>query len=69
VPSKKPSGGRSPKSHALTGPDVRIVHALRRLVRTLEINSRRLAAETGVRTGSTSHVSVTAGTAASSVSI
>ncbi len=34
--------------HELTAPDVRIIHALRRLMRALEINSRRLAAETGV---------------------
>ncbi len=48
MPRKKTTGDHPPKSHELTGPDVRIVHALRRLVRALEINSRRLGAETGV---------------------
>jgi DNA-binding MarR family transcriptional regulator len=48
VPGKKPTGDDAPGSYELTEPDVRIVHALRRLVRALEINSRRLAAETGV---------------------
>jgi len=48
VPSKRQTGDHPPGSRELTAPDVRIVHALRRLLRALEINSRRLAAETGV---------------------
>lgn len=48
MPRKKKAGIQLPASHELTAPDVRIMHALRRLVRALEINSRRLAAETGV---------------------
>ncbi len=35
-------------SHPLSVPDVRILHALRQLVRILDINSRKLARERGV---------------------
>jgi DNA-binding MarR family transcriptional regulator len=48
VPKKKQASERSPTAHESTEPDVRIMHALRRPVRALEVNSRRLASETGV---------------------
>lgn len=48
MPRKKQTGAPTSSSRELTAPDVRIMHALRRLLRALEINSRRLAAETGV---------------------
>ncbi len=44
IPARRPPRG----DHPLSKPDLRILHALRRLVRILDINSRRLARVRGV---------------------
>ena len=51
MPGKTTGGGHSRENGGLRETDARILQALRRLMRALDINSRRLAAETGLTSG------------------